>query len=276
MGGFCMRVIVLVGTSGTGKSYQAMHVAKAKNIKYIIDDGLLIKENKVLAGYSAKREKSKMAAIKRALFIDNNHRLEVKQAIDKENPEGILILGTSEKMVYSIAQTLELGDVTEKIYIEDIATEEDIKTAKKSRKKEGKHIIPVPTFEIKKEFSGYFLNPLKVFKRMGRDETQEAEKSVVRPTFSYLGKYTISDRVVRELIFYAANKIIGIYKIDHVDITNTQEGLTIELEVKIVYGNPIRALMERLQEQVKYEVEEMTSFNIISVNVDVKSLVICD
>ncbi|SDJ94244.1 Asp23/Gls24 family envelope stress response protein [Natronincola ferrireducens] len=271
-----MRVIVLVGTSGTGKSYQAMHVAKAKNIKYIIDDGLLIKENKVLAGYSAKREKSKMAAIKRALFIDNNHRLEVKQAIDKENPEGILILGTSEKMVYSIAQTLELGDVTEKIYIEDIATEEDIKTAKKSRKKEGKHIIPVPTFEIKKEFSGYFLNPLKVFKRMGRDETQEAEKSVVRPTFSYLGKYTISDRVVRELIFYAANKIIGIYKIDHVDITNTQEGLTIELEVKIVYGNPIRALMERLQEQVKYEVEEMTSFNIISVNVDVKSLVICD
>ena len=91
-----------------------------------------------------------------------------------------------------------------------------------------------------------------------------------------MGKYTISDKVIKDLIFYAANKVIGIYKIDEVDIINIQAGLIIEIEVKIVYGNPIRPLMECLQDQVKYEVEEMTSFNILAVNVNVKNLIICD
>lgn len=272
-----MKIVVLVGSSGTGKSYQAMHIAKEKNIKYIIDDGLLIKENKVLAGRSAKREKSKMAAIKRAIFIDEEHRNQVKEVIEKERPNGILILGTSEKMVGSIVKTLDLGEVSEKVFIEEISSQEEIKTAKKVRKKEGKHVIPVPTFEIKKDFSGYFLNPLKIFKKLGKGEAQESEeKSVVRPTFSYMGKYTISDKVIKDLIFYAANKVIGIYKIDEVDIINIQAGLIIEIEVKIVYGNPIRPLMECLQDQVKYEVEEMTSFNILAVNVNVKNLIICD
>lgn len=272
-----MRTVVLIGSSGTGKSYQAMQLAKEKNIQYIIDDGLLIKENKVVAGYSAKREKSKMGAIKRALFIHEKHREEVLKAIEIEKPQSILVLGTSEKMVGSIVKTLKLGEITEKVLIEDIASEEEIKTARKTRKKEGKHVIPVPTFEIKKDFSGYFLNPLKIFKRFGKEEAQElAEKSVVRPTFSYMGKYTISDKVIRDLIFYAANKVIGVYKIEAVEINNIPAGLVIELDVIIVYGNPIRPLMECLQQQVKYEVEEMTSFNILAVHVHVKNMVICE
>ncbi|SES86854.1 Uncharacterized conserved protein YloU, alkaline shock protein (Asp23) family [Natronincola peptidivorans] len=270
-------VLVFVGSSGTGKSYHAMHLAKEKNIKFIIDDGLLIKDNKVIAGSSAKREKSKMGAIKRALFIDEKHRLEVREALDQEKPDGILVLGTSEKMVESIVKTLSLGEITERIFIEDIATQEEIKSAKKSRKKEGKHVIPVPTFEIKKDFSGYFLNPLKVFKKLGIGDKQVLEeKSVVRPTFSYRGKYTISDKVIRDLIFYAANKVIGIYKIESIDITNIQAGLIIEIDVKMIYGNPIKPLMECLQDQVKHEVEEMTSFNILAINVMVKSLVISE
>ncbi|MCC5912292.1 MAG: Asp23/Gls24 family envelope stress response protein [Clostridiaceae bacterium] len=269
-----MRVIVLVGSSGTGKSYQAMNIAKVKNIKYIIDDGLLIKENKVLEGSSAKREKSKMAAVKRALFIEEDHRKKTIETLKKENPEGILVLGTSDKMVERITKALELGEIQEKIFIQDVASQEEILIAKKSRKKEGKHIIPVPTFEIKKEFSGYFLNPLRAFKKRGKGEVQELEeKSVVRPTFSYMGKYTISDRVIRDLIFYAANKVIGIYKVEKIDIDNTKIGLIIEMEVKVVYGNPIKPLMERLQEEIIYEIEGMTSLNIVSVNVLVKSLI---
>lgn len=270
-----MRVVVLVGSSGTGKSYRAMHLAKDRKIRYIIDDGLLIKDNKVLAGSSAKRETTRMGAIKRALFIDVGHRNQVIKAIKKEKPEAILILGTSEKMVESIAKTLQIGEITERAFIEEIATEEDLKIAQKIRRKEGKHVIPVPTFEIKKDFSGYFLNPLKVFKKFGKGDPQEAEeKSVVRPTFSYMGKYIISDKVIKDLIYYAANKVIGTYEIDKIDIDNKDAGLIIEMDVKIVYGNPIRPLIKCLQNQVKYEIEEMTSFNILAVNVYVKNLVV--
>ena len=44
------RVLAFVGPSGTGKSYRAQMVANENNINYIIDDGLLIKGNEVIAG----------------------------------------------------------------------------------------------------------------------------------------------------------------------------------------------------------------------------------
>ena len=42
-----IKVYAFVGPSGTGKSYRAQMVASERNINYIIDDGLLIKENEV-------------------------------------------------------------------------------------------------------------------------------------------------------------------------------------------------------------------------------------
>lgn len=272
-GGKRMKIVVLVGPSGTGKSYQAMALAKQKNISYIIDDGLLIKNNKVLGGLSAKREKSKMAAVKRALFIDEEHRNRIIEILRREKPDGILILGTSYKMVATIVKSLSLGSITERIDINDVVTEEEIKIARRHRSVEGKHVIPVPTFEIKKDFSGYFLNPLRVLRKFGKGGTHEVdEKSVVRPTFSYKGRYTISDRVIRDLILFASNKVIGVYKASNVDIKNTNSGIIIDMDVVVIYGNPIKSLMERLQEQIVDEVEGMTSLNIVAVNIFVKNL----
>lgn len=270
-----MEVFVLVGSSGTGKSFRAISLAKQKNIEYIIDDGLLIKGNRVLGGSSAKREKSTMGAIKRAIFLDDNHRKQVINILNKEKPNKILILGTSNKMVKSIVEALELGEIKEWIFIEDIATKEEIKIARKYRVKEGQHIIPVPTFEIKKDFSGYFLNPLKLLRNFGKENVHDwGERSVVRPTFSYMGKYFISNGVIEDLVYYVANKIIGVFKISNINIDNNNSGLIIEMDARIVYGNPIIPLVERLQEQIKVEIEEMTSFNIIDINVNVRSLII--
>jgi len=269
-----MRVVVLVGQSGTGKSYQAISLANRERIQYIIDDGILIKGNKVLGGSSAKQEKTKMAAVRRALFLDDEHRNSIKSILKEEKPNSILVIGTSNKMVQMIVEALELGGINKKVYISEISSQEEIKIANKVRKKEGKHVIPVPTFEIKKQFSGYFLNPLRIFKRLSKDEIQEVdEHSVVRPTFSYLGKYTISDRVIRELIHYTSNKIIGIYKIENIHITNFNVGIIIEMDVHIVYGNPIRPIIELVQQRVTEEIEEMTSLNVIAVNVLVRGLV---
>ena len=62
-----MQTFGFVGASGTGKSYRSLYVAQKHNIKYIIDDGLLIDAKRVIAGRSAKREQTKVASIK--LFI---------------------------------------------------------------------------------------------------------------------------------------------------------------------------------------------------------------
>ena len=59
-----MDVIALVGPSGTGKSHRALIVAHKYDADVIIDDGILIKEGKILAGRSAKHEKSRIMAVR--------------------------------------------------------------------------------------------------------------------------------------------------------------------------------------------------------------------
>lgn len=54
-----IKVYAFVGPSGTGKSYRAQMVASEKNIHFIIDDGLLIKDNEIIAGASAKKHQQK-------------------------------------------------------------------------------------------------------------------------------------------------------------------------------------------------------------------------
>ena len=95
-----VTVYALVGESGTGKSFRAKLLAEKYSIDIIIDDGLLIQNDKIIAGHSAKKEKSYMGAVRVALFDDKPHRDEIAKALQKmPKIKKILILGTSEKMV---------------------------------------------------------------------------------------------------------------------------------------------------------------------------------
>ncbi|NMA33269.1 MAG: Asp23/Gls24 family envelope stress response protein [Clostridiaceae bacterium] len=270
-----MRVVGFTGASGTGKSHRASWVARERGIQYIIDDGLFIKENQVIAGYSAKREKTRVGSIKRALFTDDGHVREVVRAIEQHKPEAILILGTSDGMVDKIAERLGLPEVSERIYIDEVADEFEIKQAIATRREQGKHVIPVPTFEIKKDFSGYFLDPLRIFRRKGKLSFQpEEEKSVVRPTFSYLGSYTISDYTVYQIVEYVISSIDGVSRISRFRVENHPDGIYMEIDLVLRYGFPIRALVQELQQKVSDEVERLTALNIRQFNVTVKSLVV--
>ena len=211
-----MQVYAFVGKTGTGKSYNAQRVAKENKINYIIDDAILIKNTKVVAGRSAKTEANFIASVKAAVFLDENRRAEMIQALKKENPEKILILGTSDDMVEKIAANLKLGKIYKTIYIQDIATDDQIKEARRSRVEDGKHVVPVPTLEIKKQFSGYFLDSLKSFNFFGRDDDSvhdNSEKTIIRPTYSYLGNYTISDNVINAIISHVVSRIDGVSKV---------------------------------------------------------------
>ena len=81
-----MKVYGLIGKSGTGKSYQAVNLCKELNIESIIDDGLFICRNKVMAGISAKRQPTKVGAVKTALFNNEEHMIEVRDKIKKIKP----------------------------------------------------------------------------------------------------------------------------------------------------------------------------------------------
>ena len=268
-----IKVYAFVGPSGTGKSYRAQMIASERGISFIIDDGLLIKENEVIAGESAKKAATKVATVKHALFYEESEREPIIKAFKKYKPESILILGTSDGMVQKIAANLGLPEISETIYITDVATEEEMKTARRIRVTEGKHVIPVPTFEIKKDFSGYLLDPLQIFKSKGKGQQPYiSEKSIIRPTFSYLGKFTISDLVFRQILEYLAVQTPAIHKILKARVDNFGEGVKIYMEVCIVYGFNVVEGLNKFKEKSRKEIEKLTAMNVVELDVVAKNI----
>ncbi len=268
-----IKVYAFVGPSGTGKSYRAQMVAGEYDIKYIIDDGILVKDNDIVAGSSAKKAPTKIETVKRALFINEEQRKEMVKAFNKLKPKSVLILGTSDKMVAEIAKNLELPKIEKTIYITDVATEEEIKDAKRIRTTEGKHVIPVPTFEIKKDFSGFLLDPLQIFKSKGSGEKPYiSEKSIIRPTFSYMGNYTISDTVFRQIIEYIASKTDSITEIIRVRVNKTENGPSIYVEAEVKYGFNLMNELKKFKEKCIREIERQTTMNVVQMKVIAKKL----
>ena len=258
-----IKVYAFVGPSGTGKSYRAQMVASERNIKYIIDDGLLIKENEVIAGESAKKAPTKIETVREALFTDPKRAEEIKKAFRKYRPESLLILGTSDNMIAKIRENLDLPELIDTIYIKDVATEQEMEDARRMRVTEGKHVIPVPTFEIKKDFSGYILDPLQIFKSKGKDNKPYiSEKSMIRPTFSYLGNYTISDSVLKDIIEHISKKSEAIYKIARIRIEKTEQGASIYIEIIIKYGYNVMTQLQSFKKQCIREIENLTAMNV--------------
>lgn len=267
------KVYAFVGPSGTGKSYRAQMVAGENDIHYIIDDGLLIRDNDVIAGVSAKKAPTKIETVKRAIFIDEKERKEMREALKKFKPESILILGTSDDMVEKIATNLGLEVPEKTIYINQVATETEMETAKRIRTTEGKHVIPVPTFEIKRDFSGYILDPLQIFKFNSKtNEPYIAEKSIIRPTFSYMGNFTISDTVFRQIAEYVAKKTEGINRLSRIRVESTISGMIIYMEVYVVYGYNIVNVLREFKQRTKKEIERLTTMNVQEVSVMAKGV----
>ena len=272
-----MDVIALVGPSGTGKSHRALIIAHNHKADAIIDDGILISGGKIIAGHSAKQEASRIMAVRRAIFILPGHAEEVRQAIEKVNPHRILVLGTSENMVHKIARALKLPAISQIINIEDIASKADIEKAQFYRLKQGKHIIPVPTIELKPHFSGFLIDPVQsFFKRSSNKRRRLGEKSIVRPVFSYYGKLSIDDHAVAAIV----RKVVlegEISEISHIDVSHIYKGdedlgLKVSCSVMLTYGNHIPTLITKTQRAVRQAVEYMTGMMVHEVDIVVKAL----
>ncbi len=273
-----MDVIALVGPSGTGKSHRALMVAHQQNADAIIDDGILIKDGKIIAGHSAKTEKSKIMAVRRAIFVLPGHAEEVRKAIQEVRPHRMLILGTSENMVHKITKILKLPSIAKIIRIEDIASKAEMEQAQVARLKEGKHIVPVPTIELKPHFSGYLIDPLQsLFKRSPRKRRRLGEKSIVRPVFSYYGKLVIDDSAIKAIVASVVKAKEFVKKVAHIHVNHLRsgeedQGIKISCEIVLSYGNHLPTLLAQTQRRVREAVEFMTGMVVHEINIMVKAL----
>lgn len=274
-----MKTIGFSGKSGTGKSYKALSVAASKGIRLIVDDGLLICDGKVLAGRSAKKEKNKYSSVLRAIFNDPEHSNQVREAIETSGEESILILGTSEKMVNLIAQRLGVDPVCEHLHIEDVSTQQEIKTANNMRTRYGKHVIPVPTLEIKRTFSGYLLDPITSIKKLAdglldKGNTNNSDRTIIRPSYGYFGDFEISEKVLCRIAGYEAGKVDGVASVEKVIYYQNNQSCEFRIDVSLAYGCDFICVCSEIQKNIMQAIDYSAAIYLDRVDVKVVKTVL--
>lgn len=269
-----VTVYALVGRSGTGKSYHAKAVANKYNIKLIIDDGLLIKGERIIAGHSAKEDKNFLLAVKTAVFDEEGHRNEVMSALQRENFKKILIIGTSEKMVNKISEKLSLPLPEKIIHIEDVSNKEDIENALHIRYTEGKHVIPVPSIEITRSSPGIVFDSIKIrFKKKGSPKSILSEKTIVKPEFSKPIKETISTETLTQMVKHALQEYDPLLRVKKVNgIKNNDESYFITVTVLLPSKHYIQGSISELQNFVRDCLEKFGNIQVKSVSVEIEEL----
>jgi len=269
-----ITVYALVGESGTGKSFRSKLLAAEHGISTIIDDGLLIQDEKIIAGHSAKREKTYMGAVRAALFDDKEHRDDIAKVLKKSRIKKILILGTSEKMVSKIAMRLQLPQPTKIIHIEDIATREDIDKARKSRQVEGKHVIPVPSIEVKKNYPQIFSNSMHdffskklFFKNKNKKSGKMLEKSIVQPEFSKKGRVEISEAALTQMVMHCVAECDPEVKIKKILIKTNNRGYKLIITIDVPFGTQLTGKIHKLQQFIIDKIETFTGILIEEVSI---------
>jgi uncharacterized alkaline shock family protein YloU/adenylate kinase family enzyme len=273
-----IKVFALIGESGTGKSFRAKLVAQKYGIEFIIDDGLLIKDDRIMAGHSAKKEKTFLAAVKVALFDEKAHRDEVARKFQTEKIKKILVLGTSEKMVHKIAARLQMPPPSKIIKIEDIASQDDIERAIRTRRIEGKHVIPVPSIEIKKSYPHIFHDAIRIFMRRGPTAgigptPKVLEKSVVRPEYSKRGKVSISEAALSQMVIHCLDEYNSNMRIKKILVRDRDMGYQLVITIDVPFGLQLGGNIHELQRYVIDNIERYTGILIEEVNIIIDKII---
>ncbi len=262
-----MKVYALIGASGTGKSHHASRLAHEHEISLILDDGLLIQNNQIVAGWSAKREATRIGAARCALLTNREHVTEIQQKLKELKPAKILLIATSERMAQRLSQKLDIPLPEQYIHIEDILPSKTIEKALKLRKTKNRHVVPLPNFAIKKDFPGYLISPLRsIFNRSGQKKLS-MERSIVRPVYSTLGNFFIAEQVIINLVNYLCEDMPAIQKVNKIKVLSNSRGIILEIELTLYLFPNMKDILMEAQKIVKEQLEYLTGFYLKEVNV---------
>lgn len=266
---FKKKTYALVGRSGTGKSYRAQLVAAKNHIQLVIDDGLLIRGDRIIAGKSAKQEHNFISSLKCALFQDENHRNQVLKALSKEKYRKILIVGTSMRMVNQIASILNLPQISKVIKIEDISSKEQIETAMNVRYSEGKHVIPVNPSQITHSYPGIAYDTMRngrvndfSFLHNYSKDVQDQEKTVVKPEFAAKPKTVLSSVAIKQMASHCLYVYDNTMKIENASFVLDESGYKINLEIR----TPLHLTINESRDLEEYIQESLEKYGGILVN----------
>ena len=269
-----VQVTALVGKSGTGKSFRAQLIAQKYSIDVIVDDGLLIQGQKILAGRSAKRERGAIEAVKAAVFHDETHAREVLRVLERIRAQRILILATSEKMALRIAGRLDLPRPQRIISIEDVATEEEIDTALRSRRAHGRHIIPVPPIEVRRDYGHIVIDSITIFLRnkILRRRGKVFEKTVVSPQFERRGSVTVSEAALTQMVLHCVSEFAPEFSVERLVVVGDLRQPGLEVVLRVPFDVPVAGRLHQLRDYIISSVERFAGLLVDQVDITVDQI----
>ena len=104
----------------------------------------------------------------------------------------------------------------------------------------------------------------------GKD--QFSEKTVVRPTFSYMGEFFISDSVMTDIAKCVARESDGVVRVLKVYENTAPDNLIMDVAVSVSDKTKIWECACEFQKRLAETVESMTAFNVTGVNVEVRGI----
>ena len=175
-------------------------------------------------------------------------------------------------MTKKIAYRLGLPAPSKTIFIEEIATTEEIEHAQRVRNEEGKHIIPVPAIEVKKNYPHIFFESIRILFRRGLPvfrKEREFEKTVVRPEYSKKGKIAISESALTQMVLHCINEFNPKISVDKIILKKDETKYGIEVIVNIPYGLQMSGELHELQKYILESLEQFTGIILNEVNITV-------
>lgn len=267
-----MDVYAIYGRSGTGKSTSALNFAHEHHIEAIIDDGLLIKDGKRIAGLSAKFEKNALTAVKRAIFADEQHYIETVNALKDEQIQSLLILGTSKKMTEKIAERLRISPILHFIPIEEIRTKEEISLARYVREMHGTHTMPLPQSEVAQNF-------FKRLIRKGKDiisskKEKIGETTIVSPDF-HTPSIFIDGKVYEQVLSVVTTQLTIVTAVHKVKFQFTEHLPEVFVEISILAPVTYDVRKELMNVQAHIQAAFLTTFELqlSSIRIAVKGII---
>ena len=158
------------------------------------------------------------------------------------------------------------------INIDDVATQHEIEIAQRSRAHEGKHIIPVPSVEVKRNYPHIFFDSVKIFIRKNlRLKKSELfiEKSVVTPEFSDRGRISISESSLSQMVIHCVNEFDPSLRILKIIIRQDRHNFGINVILDIPYGTQITGKIHNLQKYILENIEKFTGIILLDVNITI-------
>ncbi|MGL5507194.1 MAG: ATP-binding protein, partial [Paraclostridium sp.] len=133
------------------------------------------------------------------------------------------------------------------------------------------HVIPVPTVEVKSMVSGLSINPIKRLFRRDNKPDIIMEKTIIRPAFSYIGKFFISKHAINQIIVYELSKFDVISKVNDIKFGEKENIFYVFIGIEANFFKSVEEIVE-IQKHIIKHLYKMTLIDVGKVEIKLNKI----